>query len=70
VLVAWGLTNRPIAERLMISERTAEGHVDHIRNTLGVHTRAEIPVWRTPAWATMLARLARTRRSRVERFTQ
>jgi DNA-binding NarL/FixJ family response regulator len=47
VLVARGLTNRQIAEQLVISERTAEGHVDHIRDKLGVHTRAEIAVWAT-----------------------
>jgi adenylate cyclase len=47
VLVARGLTNRQIAEQLVISERTAEGHVDHIRDKLGVHTRAEIAVWVT-----------------------
>jgi adenylate cyclase len=47
LLVARGLTNRQIAEQLVISERTAEGHVDHIRDKLGVHTRAEIAVWVT-----------------------
>jgi non-specific serine/threonine protein kinase len=41
VLVARGLTNRQIAEQLVISERTAEGHVDHIRDKLG----AEIAAW-------------------------
>jgi len=45
VLVARGLTNRQIAEELIISERTAEGHVDHIRDKLGVHNRAEVAVW-------------------------
>jgi class 3 adenylate cyclase len=45
ILVARGLSNRQIAEQLVISERTAEGHVDHIRDKLGVHTRAEIAVW-------------------------
>jgi class 3 adenylate cyclase len=45
ILVARGLTNRQIAEHLIISERTAEGHVDHIRDKLGVHTRAEIAAW-------------------------
>jgi len=43
--VARGLTNRQIAEELIISERTAEGHVDHIRDKLGVHNRAEVAVW-------------------------
>jgi len=45
VLIARGLTNRQIAEELVISERTAEGHVDHIRDKLGVRNRAEVAVW-------------------------
>jgi DNA-binding CsgD family transcriptional regulator len=45
VLVANGLTNRQIAERLVISERTAEGHVEQVRNKLGFHSRAQIAAW-------------------------
>jgi class 3 adenylate cyclase len=45
LLIARGLTNKQIAEELVISERTAEGHVDHIRDKLGVHNRAEVAVW-------------------------
>jgi DNA-binding CsgD family transcriptional regulator/sugar lactone lactonase YvrE len=44
-LVAEGLTNREIAERLVISERTAEGHVEQIRNKLGFHSRTQIAGW-------------------------
>lgn len=44
-LVAQGLTNRDIAERLVISERTAEGHVEQIRNKLGFHSRTQIAGW-------------------------
>src|SRR5579859_584578 len=44
-LVAAGMTNREIAKRLFISERTAEGHVEHIRNKLGVRSRTEIATW-------------------------
>ncbi len=44
-LVADGLTNREIAERLVISERTAEGHVEQIRNKLGFRSRSQIAAW-------------------------
>jgi len=45
VLVAQGLTNREIASRLFISERTAESHVEQIRGKLGFRSRAQIAVW-------------------------
>jgi len=38
-LVAQGLTNREIAARLFISERTAESHVQQIRGKLGLSIR-------------------------------
>ncbi len=44
-LVAGGLTNREIAERLVISERTAEGHIEQIRNKLGFRSRAQVAAW-------------------------
>lgn len=44
-MVAEGLTNRQIAERLFISERTAEGHVERIRDKLGVRSRTEVATW-------------------------
>ena len=44
-LVAEGLTNRAIAQRLYISERTAEGHVEQIRNKLGFSSRVQIAAW-------------------------
>lgn len=44
-LVAEGLTNRQIAERLIISERTADGHVGNILSKLGFSTRAQIAAW-------------------------
>lgn len=44
-LVAEGLTSKEIGQRLFISERTAEGHVDQIRNKLGFRTRAQIAAW-------------------------
>ncbi|HKW58779.1 MAG TPA: LuxR C-terminal-related transcriptional regulator [Candidatus Dormibacteraeota bacterium] len=44
-LVAEGLSNREIAERLFISERTAEGHVEQIFNKLGFGKRAQVAAW-------------------------
>jgi DNA-binding CsgD family transcriptional regulator len=44
-LLGAGLTNRQIADRLFIAERSAEGHVERIRNKLGARTRIEVAVW-------------------------
>jgi DNA-binding NarL/FixJ family response regulator len=44
-LVAEGLTNRQIAERLVISERTADNHMANILGKLGFDTRARVAVW-------------------------
>ncbi|MGW7520269.1 LuxR C-terminal-related transcriptional regulator [Streptomyces sp. NPDC054796] len=41
-LVAEGLSNREIAERLVISKRTADAHIEHILAKLGFSSRAEI----------------------------
>ena len=46
-LVAEGLTNREIARKLFISERTAEGHVEQIRNKLGFTSRSQVASWAT-----------------------
>jgi DNA-binding CsgD family transcriptional regulator len=51
-LVAEGLSNRLIARRLGIQERSAEGHVERIRLRLGVNSRAQIAAW----WARRDAR--------------
>jgi non-specific serine/threonine protein kinase len=45
VLIARGLTNRAIANTLVISERTAEGHVERIRRKLGFQSRAGVAAW-------------------------
>jgi pimeloyl-ACP methyl ester carboxylesterase/DNA-binding CsgD family transcriptional regulator len=44
-LVAEGLTNAEIAARLVISPRTADAHLEHIREKLGVRSRAQIAAW-------------------------
>lgn len=44
-LVAQGLSNREIAARLVISPRTAEGHVEHILAKLGFTSRAQVAAW-------------------------
>jgi predicted ATPase/DNA-binding CsgD family transcriptional regulator len=47
VLVANGMSNRAIAQALVISQRTAEGHVGHILTKLGFSSRAQIASWAT-----------------------
>ena len=44
-IVAQGLTNAEIARQLGVTERTAESHVEHIRNKLGFTSRAQIAAW-------------------------
>lgn len=44
-LVAQGLTNRAIAEHLVISPRTAQGHVENVLTKLGFTSRAQIAAW-------------------------
>ena len=44
-LVADGLTNGQLAERLFISPKTAAVHVSNILAKLGLATRAEIAAW-------------------------
>jgi DNA-binding CsgD family transcriptional regulator len=46
-LVAQGLTNREIASRLFLSERTAQNHVQHILDKLDLPNRSQIAVWVT-----------------------
>jgi DNA-binding CsgD family transcriptional regulator len=44
-LVAGGLTNREIAERLHLSVRTVETHVDRVLGKLDFHTRTQLAAW-------------------------
>lgn len=45
LLVAEGMTNPEIAKHLRMAGRTADAHVEHIRNKLGLRTRSQIAVW-------------------------
>ena len=44
-LVARGCSNREIAAELVITERSAESHVERIRARLGFRSRAQIAAW-------------------------
>jgi pyruvate/2-oxoglutarate dehydrogenase complex dihydrolipoamide acyltransferase (E2) component len=44
-LITRGLSNKEIAGTLVISQRTAEGHVEHILTKLGFTSRAQIAAW-------------------------
>ena len=43
--VATGLTNRQIAGKLHLAERTVDSHVEHIMDKLGYRSRAQIAAW-------------------------
>jgi DNA-binding NarL/FixJ family response regulator len=45
LLVARGLSNREIAAALVVSERTAQNHVQHILTKLGFAKRSQIAAW-------------------------
>jgi DNA-binding CsgD family transcriptional regulator len=45
MLITRGLTNRQIAQLLVISPRTAENHIQHIFDKLGHSSRAQVAAW-------------------------
>jgi non-specific serine/threonine protein kinase len=45
VLVTEGLSNKDIAERLVISKRTVDSHIEHILAKLGVSSRIQVAAW-------------------------
>ena len=44
--VAQGLTNRAVAARLHLSERTVESHVRNVLTKLDLHNRTQLAAWR------------------------
>lgn len=44
-LVAGGMTNRAIAETLVVSRRTIDGHMEHILAKLGFSSRVQVAAW-------------------------
>ncbi|NNM93283.1 MAG: helix-turn-helix domain-containing protein [Candidatus Eremiobacteraeota bacterium] len=44
-LIAEGLSNRAIAERLVLSERTVEGHIANAFGKAGASSRAQLAAW-------------------------
>jgi len=50
-LIAGDLTNRQIADRLFLSERTVETHITNILNKLGLNSRIQLSRWLAEASA-------------------
>jgi predicted ATPase/DNA-binding CsgD family transcriptional regulator len=44
-LVAEGLSNREVAESLVVTERTVESHLGHIFDKLGLRSRTQLAAW-------------------------
>jgi DNA-binding NarL/FixJ family response regulator len=44
-LITQGLSNRAIAAMLVVSERTVDAHVEHIRAKVGLRSRAHLAAW-------------------------
>jgi non-specific serine/threonine protein kinase len=45
LLITEGLTNKEIAERLVLSVRTVEAHVTNVLNKVGLRSRAQLAIW-------------------------
>ena len=45
ILLAKGLSNKEVAQRLYLSVRTVEGHLANIYDKLGVHSRTEAALY-------------------------
>jgi predicted ATPase/DNA-binding CsgD family transcriptional regulator len=45
IFIADGKSNRDIADAMVVSERTVEGHVSNILAKLGFHSRSQISAW-------------------------
>jgi DNA-binding NarL/FixJ family response regulator len=44
-LLVRGLSNREIARALVVADRTAEAHVNHVLTKLGLRSRAQVIAW-------------------------
>ncbi|MGW6454353.1 ATP-binding protein [Streptomyces sp. NPDC055078] len=44
-LIAEGMSNREIASKLIVSQRTVDTHVDHILRKLGFSSRTQVAAW-------------------------
>lgn len=54
-LIARGLTNREIAQRLFISPHTVKNHVSHIYQKIGMDDRTKVALWAIRAGVVSLA---------------
>ncbi len=53
-LLAQGLSNKEIAQRLYLSVRTVEGHLVNVYGKLGVHSRTEAALYAVrQGWVTL-----------------